>query len=253
MSRSAARALILTALLASCAGPAAAIAPTAASTKDAAQSRAATATPADPCARIQQATVPNGSSPAFPVRSAADVLRGVAADPLVAHTLEDLAGVRPGPLRDPRVPLCRVDLLSFAQPVFVRRYPSSAGEWLVPVEAQGDRILTLFVFVDANGDGRISGSRGGFPVLVTEADARAAGGTAGDPVVGAELVLAKPLGCAPRDTISWRLVRRSGTGMYLVPGYPGSPPPGALLPEDQMEFNASGVSGPRAAKLRAAC
>lgn len=249
----ASRALFLAALLASCVGAPMSSAPAATPTQSTAELVAPGATPADPCAGIQQANVPSGAGAPFPTRTAADVLRSLAADPYVAHMLEDVAGVRPGPLRDPRVPLCQLDAMSLAQPLFVRRVPGTIGEWLVPVEVQGEPILTIHVGLDANGEGRVSGSRGGGPLFGTGPQAMAAGSVAGDPVITAELVLAKPLGCAPRDTISWRLVRRSGKVLYLVPGYPGFPPPGALLPEDQMEFNASGVTGPRLASVRAAC
>jgi hypothetical protein len=50
----------------------------------------------------------------------------------------------------------------------------------------------------------------------------------------------------------WRLVRRSGTTVYLVPEFPGAAPPGALMTDGEVWFSTSGR--PTAfAKLAAAC
>ena len=158
-------------------------------------------------------------------------------------------------MRDMRVPLCRVDLLRVGDPVFVRRHPSTTGTWLLPIVYDGVTLLSVFVALASDGTGAIGGSRGGDAGVASEAAARRAGDAPVDPVMSAELVYAAPPGCAPRDTISWRLVRRSGTVVYFAPDYPGVPPPGALFREDEMRF-MSGTSdfriGP-SAKLASAC
>ena len=72
-------------------------------------------------------------------------------------------------------------------------------------------------------------------------------------MISAELVYAAPFGCAPRDTLSWRLVRRSGTVVYLVPGDPGASPPGGLFDENEMRFmNVSSIPS-KIGELASAC
>jgi len=85
------------------------------------------------------------------------------------------------------------------------------------------------------------------------ADARAAGGTAADPVTAAELVYAAPFGGAPRDTVSWRLVRRSGTVVYVVADSPAAPPAGAVFREDEMRFMTTSRGPSKIGQLATAC
>lgn len=154
-------------------------------------------------------------------------------------------------MRDPRIPLCRVDLLGLGQPMFVRQHPASTGSWLLPVLHDGVTVLTVVVVVASDGSGAIGGSRGGDVGVGTEAAARRMGEVPGDPVVSAELVYAAPPWCAPRDTISWRLVRQSGTVVYYVP----APAPGGIFREDEMRFVSQTFEfrvGP-SAKLASAC
>ena len=192
--------------------------------------------PEDPCPGIDQAELVPGQTTRFPAKTAAEVLTWAPKDPYVRHSLEDMASVRPGPISDPRVPRCRLDLLSLGKPAFVRAYPQNWGSWLVPVKFGDATIATFSIGIDAVGIGSVASIRGGANPTLSEPAARAAGGTAADPVMAAELVYAAPVGCAPRDTISWRLVRRSGTVVYLVPDYPGAPAPGALFRENEMRF-----------------
>jgi hypothetical protein len=188
----------------------------------------------------------------FVTRTAADVVAGLKTDPWVRHLFNDLAGVRPGPLRDPRVPLCRPDLIALGEPTFVRQFPATTGRWLVPVRYEAHTLVTMFVGRDADGMGTVGGNRGGGIPIPSEAVARAAGAGPSDPVVSAELVFANA-SCGT-DLVTWRLVRRSGVAVYLVPEFPGAPPPGALLKENEVWFRTSGGRPPFAlARPAAAC
>jgi hypothetical protein len=209
--------------------------------------------PADPCPAVDRTELPYGQQTRFPAKTAEDVLAWAPKDPYVRHWLEGAAGVRSGPMADPRVPTCRIDLLSLGQPAFARAYPQSWGSWLVPVTFGDTTIATLSMSVAADGMATIASIRGGANPTLSEAGARAAGGAATDPVVTAELVYAAPLGCAPRDTISWRLVRRSGKVVYLVPDYPGAPPPGALFGESEMRFMTTSSIPSKVGELATAC
>lgn len=207
--------------------------------------------PVGPCPDVQQVVLVPGLATRFPAKTAADVLAWAPKDPYVRHTMEDMAGVRPG-RADPRVPSCRVDLLTLGPPAFARAYPNRTGNWLVPLKFGDTTIATFSVRVESDDTGTVALIYGGANPTLSEDGARAAGGTAADPVVAAELVFAAPPGCAPRDTISWRLVRRSGTIVYLVPDYPGAPAPGALFRENEMRFIT--VSRPaRIGELASAC
>lgn len=176
----------------------------------------------------------------IPVNTAtkADVLRLVERDAGAMHTLEDIAGVRqdPNPLRDPRVPRCALERLSFGEPVFARRYPTTAGTWLVPVRFGDLTVLTMWVGRDENGLGQVGGSQGGQQPGMDEAEARRVASAPGDAVRSLELVYAKPLGKGLPDQIAWRIVRSSGAVVYLFPSYPGAGPDGALFREDQVAF-----------------
>jgi hypothetical protein len=209
--------------------------------------------PAEPCPAVEQAQLVLGQTTRFPAKTPADVLAWAPKDPYVRHSLEDMAGVRPGPVYDPRVPTCRVDLLVLGQPAFARAYPQSWGSWLVPVKIGDTTIATFSIGIDSVGIGAVASIRGGLNPTLSEAGARAAGGAAADPVVAAELVYAAPPGCAPRDTISWRLVRRSGTVVYLVPDYPGARPPGAVFGENEMRFMTSSSIPSKVGELASAC
>jgi len=209
--------------------------------------------PADPCPAVDQAEVVPGLTTRFPAKTPVDVLTWAPKDPYVRHSLEDMAGVRPGPVYDPRVPKCRVDLLVLGQPAFARAFPQSWGSWLVPVKIGDTTIATFSIGVDSVGIGAVASIRGGANPTLSEAGARVAGGTTADPVVAAELVYAAPPGCAPRDTISWRLVRRSGTVVYLVPDYPGAPAPGALFGENEMRFMSVSSIPSKIGQLASAC
>jgi hypothetical protein len=193
----------------------------------------------------------SGGSPIpFPARTAADVIAGTGRDPSIRQLLNDLVGVRPGPTRDPRAPACRPDLLELGPPVFVRQYPATIGRWLVPVRYQDQTLVTVFVHSGVDGMGTIGGNRGGGIAIPSESEARVAGGTPADPVTSAELVLGNA-SCG-RDLVMWRLVRRSGATVYLIPEFPGAAPPGALLRDGDVWFSTSGR--PHAnAKLSAAC
>ena len=191
-----------------------------------------------------------GSPIPFPARTATEVIEGSRRDPSIRRLLNDLAGVRPGPTRDPRAPACRPELLELGEPVFVRQYPASTGRWLVPVRYQEQTLVTIFVYSGLDGMGLIGGNRGGGIAIPSEAEARTAGGTSADPVTAAELVLGNA-SCG-RDLVMWRLVRRSGTVVYLVPEFPGAPPPGALMTDGQVWFSTSGRPTANA-KLAAAC
>src|SRR3989441_6320282 len=186
----------------------------------------------------------------FPASTAAEVIVGARHDLSIRLLLNDLAGVRPGPMRDPRAPQCRPDLLELGQPIFVRRYPAPTGTWLVPVRYQDQTLVTVFVYTDLNGMGIVGGNRGGGIAIPTEAEARAAGGTSTDPVTAAELVLGNA-SCG-RDLVMWRLVRQSGKVMYLVPDFPGAAPPGALMTDREGWFSTSGRPAAYA-KAAAAC
>ena len=93
---------------------------------------AAAPTSADPCPAVDQVEVVPGLTTRFPAKTPVDVLTWAPKDPYVRHSLEDMAGVRPGPVYDPRVPKCRVDLLVLGQPAFARAFPQSWGSWLLP-------------------------------------------------------------------------------------------------------------------------
>jgi hypothetical protein len=221
---------------------------TAALTPIAAASEAPVATKAsETCRGLDDS---GGSPIPFLARTATEVIDGARSDPAIRLLFNDLVGVRPGPLRDPRAPACRPELLELGQPVFVRQYPASTGRWLVPVRYQEQTLVTVFVYRGTDGMGIVGGNRGGGIEIPTEAEARTAGGTSADPITAAELVLGNA-SCG-RDLVMWRLVRRSGKVMYLVPEFPGAPPPGALMPEGQVWFSTSGRPIANA-KLVAAC
>jgi hypothetical protein len=214
---------------------------------------AAAPSPADTCPAVDQVELVSGQVTRFPAKTPADVLAWAPKDPYVRHSLEDMAGVRPGPIYDPRVPKCRVDLLVLGQPAFARAFPQSWGSWLVPVKIGDTTIATFSIGVDSVGIGAVASIRGGPNPTLSEAGARIAGGTTADPVVAAELVYAAPPGCAPRDTVSWRLMRRSGTVVYLVPDYPGAPAPGALFGENEMRFMSVSSTPSKIRELASAC
>jgi hypothetical protein len=209
--------------------------------------------PEDPCPAVVQTELPSGQQTRFPAKTVADVLAWAPKDPYFRHSLEDMAGVHAGPGYDPRVPKCRVDLLVLGQPAFARAYPQSWGSWLVPVKIGDTTIATFSIGVDSVGIGAVASIRGGANPTLSEAGARVAGGTTADPVMSAELVYAAPFGCAPRDTVSWRLVRRSGTVVYLVPDYPGAPSPGALFGENEMRFMSVSSIPSKIGELASAC
>ncbi len=214
---------------------------------------AAAPSPPVPCPAVDQVELVPGLTTRFPAKTPTDVLTWAPKDPYVRHSLEDMAGVRPGPVYDPRVPKCRVDLLVLGQPAFARAYPQSWGSWLVPVRIGDTTIATFSIGVDSVGIGAVASIRGGANPTLSEAGARVAGGTPADPVMSAELVFAAPPGCAPRDTLSWRLVRRSGTIVYLVPDYPGAPSPGALFGENEMRFMSVSSIPSKIGELASAC
>jgi len=214
---------------------------------------AAAPTSADPCPAVDQVELVSGQVTRFPAKTPADVLAWAPKDPYVRHSLEDMAGVRAGPIYDTRVPKCRVDLLVLGQPAFARAFPQSWGSWLLPVKIGETTIATFSIAVDSVGIGAVASIRGGANPTLPEAGARVAGSTTADPVVAAELVYAAPPGCAPRDTLSWRLVRRSGTVVYLVPDYPGAPSPGALFGENEMRFMSVSNIPSKIGELASAC
>jgi hypothetical protein len=214
---------------------------------------AASPAPVDPCPGVDQAELVSGQTTRFPARTMADVLTWAPKDPGVRHSLEDMASVRPGPISDPRVPRCRLDLLSLGKPAFVRAYPQNWGSWLLPIRFGETTIATFSIGIDAAGIGSLASIIGGATPTLSESVARAVGGTTADPVTAAELVYAAPLGCAPRDTVSWRLVRRSGAVVYLVPDYPGAPAPGALFRENEMRFMSVSSLPSKAGEFATAC
>ena len=168
------------------------------------------------------------------------------------HLLEDIAGVRPGPLGDPRVPRCRLELLVLADPVFLRMYPQiTYGSWLVPIVFRGDTLESVYVDVDPAGMGRVGSARGGAIPIPTEAAARAAGSLPGDAVVEAQLVLKTLLACGTL-TPAWRIVRASGSVAYFALDVPNATPPGVLFEAKDIP---SGVRGGRFghASLGVAC
>jgi hypothetical protein len=222
-------------------------APTAAPASAAASEAPAATKAAETCQGLDDS---GGSPIPFPARTATDVIAGVGRDPSIRRLLNDLAGVRPGPTRDPRAPACRPELLELGEPVFVRQYPATIGRWLVPVRYQEETLVTVFVYSGMDGMGLVGGNRGGGIAIPSEAEARTAGGTSADPVASAELVLGNA-SCG-RDLVMWRMVRRSGTVVFLVPEFPGAPPPGALMTDGQVWFSTSGRPTANA-KLAAAC
>lgn len=178
-------------------------------------------------------------SKGIPVNTAtkADVDRLLERDATAIRALEDIAGMRedPNPLRDPRVPRCAIGQLRFGDPAFARRYPSTAGTWLVPVRFGEITLLTLRVSRDESGLGLVGGSQGGETPLFGEAEARRRTATSGDPVHSLELVYAKPRGPGPDDQLAWRAVRSSGAIAYFFPSYPGEPD-GLILSESEVTF-----------------
>jgi hypothetical protein len=205
----------------------------------------------DPCLSIPpQADLTFPTS--FVAGTAADVLRNAPKDPAMRWYFYDIAGVRPGPLGDPRVPRCRLDLLQLGDPVFVRMYPATTGSWLVPIVFQGQTLQTVFVDVDPAGMGRVGGGRGGAIPIPTEAAARAAGARPGDPVVDAQLVFAKPPGCGSLIAV-WRLVRASGSVAYFALDVYKATPPGVLFEEKDMQSGPGQIGTFRYASLGAAC
>jgi hypothetical protein len=210
-------------------------------------------TPADPCVSIQAAQVNPGVQSSFPARTVADVLAGAPSDPAMRLTFQDIAGVRPGPLADPRVPRCRIDLLQLGDPVFVRMYPATTGSWLVPIMFQGQTLETLYVDVDAAGMGSVGGSRGGVIPIPTEAAARAAGALPGDAVVDAQLVFARPPGCGGALTPVWRVVRASGSVAYFALDVLNAKPPGVLFEEKDMRVGLGHLVKVGYASLAGAC
>jgi hypothetical protein len=187
----------------------------------------------------------------FPALTASAVLAGVRSDPATNHLFNDLTGVRPGPLFDPRVPKCRPDLLGLGAPTFVRSYPASTGRWLVPVTFEKLTLVTMFVNRDADGMGEVGGNRGGEVPIPIEATAREFGSVTGDPVVSAELVFGNAF-CG-RGLVMWRLVRESGAAVYVVLDAAGATPPGLLLKQSEVWFDSSGRPGGSLAGLSPAC
>lgn len=193
------------------------------------------------CASVAQAVLPPlFAGTLYPTRSASEVLAGLRSDPYFRHTLEDIAGVRqdPNPLRDSDVPRCAVDALTVGDPVFVRRYPSTAGMWHVPVLHQGRQLLIVRVVRDEAGLGAYSGSGGGSEPFPNMSGARAMqlAGTSSDPAISAELVFARA-GWSP-ESVAWRVVRVSGSVYYVFPRFPGTGPDGLLLPESQVRVGS---------------
>lgn len=208
--------------------------------------------PADPCATLLHIPdVPNVSR--FPAKTLADLQTNLPQDFAWMRLLQRVSGVQPNPMQDPRVPRCRVDLLQLGAPYFARgSVPSAAGRWFVPLEYQGAVLLTAFVEVDVTGYGVLGGNRGGAIPVPTEQDARRAAALPNDPVVSAELILARPPGCGSDPTAVWRLVRASGTAVYFALDVLGGTPPGVLFEEKDMRFSSGSIS-PRAASLSRAC
>jgi hypothetical protein len=199
--------------------------------------------PAD-CNSVVQAVLPPKAT-LYPTRTAAEVIDGLKNDPSFRHTLEDVAGVRQdaNPLRDTGVPRCAVDALTLGDPVFVRRYPSSAGVWYVPV-IHGDRqVLLATVGRNEAGMGTSGGSVGGggdpggaVPPMI-RAKALQVGGTSTDGAVSAELVFAHAYGSGP-EMLAWRVLRASGAVFYVFPSYPGAGADGLLLPESEVSLGS---------------
>src|SRR5438128_2574634 len=77
---------------------------------------------ADPCASLLH--IPDVANPSrFAARTLADLTVNLPRDLAWMRLLQDVAGVRPNPMQDPRVPRCRVDLLRIGTPQFARAYP----------------------------------------------------------------------------------------------------------------------------------
>jgi hypothetical protein len=200
--------------------------------------------PTAACPGVIEAVLPSaGAGQLYPTRTASEVVSGLAKDPYLRHTLEDIAGVRQdsNPLRDSSVPRCAVDALTIGEPVFVRRYPTSAGSWYIPVLYQGRQVLIVTVGRNDAGMGASGGSIGGgggsggtFPAM-SQAKAMQVAGTSTDPAVSAELVFAR---ASSPELVAWRIVRASGSVYYVFPNYPGSGPDGLLLPESQVQFGS---------------
>lgn len=199
------------------------------------------ATPAaQACASVTQAVLPAaGAGGLYPTRTATEVLSGLPSDPYFRHTLEDIAGVRqdPNPLRDSGVPRCAVDALTVGDPIFVRRYPSTAGTWYVPVLYQGRQLLIVRVLRDEAGVGAYSGSGGSgepFPGM-SAARAMQVAGSASDAAVSAELVFAR---ASSPESVAWRVIRASGSVFYVFPSFPGGGPDGLILPASQVQLGS---------------
>jgi hypothetical protein len=160
---------------------------------------------------------PQPSASIYLLRDSAEVARNILSDPFFNSVLDGQN--RPGPEFDPRV----VERPTPLAPVYVRAL--LAGNWneyLVPV-VSGGRIVGVFtVPIVLDGRGAVGSYRrwtaATFPA-VTEADARGLATLLADAVVTAELVWAVVLptggGLADERTPFWRLIRRSGTELYL--------------------------------------
>ena len=172
----------------------------------------------------------------FLARTVAEVLANAPDDAGVRYVLEGIVGVHGAGMWDQQAPDCRPNLLELGPPLFVRRYPATTGAWLIPISYLGTPLETIYLSRGDDGFAELAEVHGGAPSIVDEAVARHAAGTTSDPVASAELVFAN-LGCGG-DAIVWRLVRRSGTAVFFVPGYPGAPAPGALFREDEMRFRS---------------
>jgi hypothetical protein len=207
--------------------------------------------PADPCVSVR--ILPDVWAPGhFPARTLTEVVTNLQRDFAWQHLIQDMAGVRPNPNQDPRVPRCRVDLIEIRGVYFARAYPATTGTWFVPVVFNEEVLFTAFVSVDERGMGILSGGRGGAIPVPTEAQARAGAASASDPVSSAELVLARFPGCGANAAPLWRLVRASGAAVYfaLVEEYGGTTR-GVLFEEKDLSF--SSVASPRFAAVSRAC
>ena len=190
---------------------------------------------------VQAALPPIGATRLWPTRTSAEVRAGLATDAGFRHTLEDVAGVRQesNPLRALNVPRCAVGALTVGDPVFVRSYPKTAGTWYVPVLYQDRRLMLAMVGRNLDGLGTEAGSRGdtgAFPTM-DQPTALRIGGVAGDPAVSAELVGARPQMPRPCE-VAWRVVRSSGTTVYVFPDFPGRAPDGFVAPEAEVELGS---------------
>jgi hypothetical protein len=161
--------------------------------------------------------VPQPSASIYPLRSAAEASQNILTDPFFNSVLDGQN--RPGPEFDPRV----VERPTPLAPVYVRALvPGNNNEYLVPV-VSGGRIVGLFtVPIIRDGHGAVGSYRRWSPrtfPAVTEADARALADAPGDLAVSAELVWALVLptegGIADERTPFWRIVRQSGTELFL--------------------------------------